>query len=738
MVATVPVYDAQKAQAGGSSNARFGTPDYRNVMGNKLSSQPNRIGEVVTKAVIGLQEMANQTRINDAINQAKEAALDLKYGKERGYTNLKGVEALQRPGNKPLGDEYGDHLKQSFAGIEAKLGNDAQRQAFREWADGFSVGFREDLMQYEAKQFNDYSLSVSTGVINNAQNTIGYEWHKPEVVDGEVQRIQAEVFRLGRLQGLSAEQIEANQRTATSSAHALVVVSALQNNDPAYADMYLNKYASQMDANDLLKVRGLVTTEMDNQVGLSVANEVFEFFDNKLSASDFDRAFDILIGTESGGKQFDKYGKPLTSSAGAKGIAQVMRKTGPEAARLAGREWDEALYENDLEYNKALGRAYFKEQLRVNGGDLAKAYAAYNGGPGRLKEALQKAQKPENAGRSWLDFMAGETRDYVLKNMKEFNQGQMRRSEPSLKEIMDQISKDPRVANNPNRLKVAKGEVERQYKEQQAEIKQKEEATVREAQIQLQANGGRYENLPLELRNNIPSDKVPDLIAYGQNVNNPYAVYSNHLLYLQLSDPVYLKRLTKSDLELMKSELTQEDFKFFVRQRSALIDRDTVEARSAETINFDVVNKHLNNVLEVLKININPPAYDRSAVARLAAIRQNVYETVLEEQALLRRQLTERETYKLINELSMMSVTKPKEIFSGEKNLSLFTVQARDIPDAEKRLWKSAFKRSGIDNPTEEQIQKAKQKKVITEGRRIGRSLIIANNIFKDLIDKNR
>jgi hypothetical protein len=42
------------------------------------------------------------------------------------------------------------------------------------------------------------------------------------------------------------------------------------------------------------------------------------------------------IADESGGHQFDQQGKPLTSSKGAIGIAQVMPATGPQAAQLAG------------------------------------------------------------------------------------------------------------------------------------------------------------------------------------------------------------------------------------------------------------------------------------------------------------------------------------------------------------------------------------------------------------------
>jgi len=90
---------------------------------------------------------------------------------------------------------------------------------------------------------------------------------------------------------------------------------------------------------------------------------------------------------ESGNRQFGADGQPLQSSAGALGIAQVMPATAPEAAELAGLEWDEEAYRNDPAYNKLLGIAYMEEMLRRFDGDVELALAAYNAGPGAVENA---------------------------------------------------------------------------------------------------------------------------------------------------------------------------------------------------------------------------------------------------------------------------------------------------------------------------------------------------------------
>jgi hypothetical protein len=118
--------------------------------------------------------------------------------------------------------------------------------------------------------------------------------------------------------------------------------------------------------------------------------------------------FSRMIRQESRGKQFDRNGRPLTSSAGAIGIAQVMPGTAPEAAKLAGLPFDQNRYRTDEAYNLALGKAYYEKQLRDFGGDERLAAAAYNAGPGAVRSALQKG-----GPNGWINNVPLETRKYI-------------------------------------------------------------------------------------------------------------------------------------------------------------------------------------------------------------------------------------------------------------------------------------------------------------------------------------
>lgn len=102
------------------------------------------------------------------------------------------------------------------------------------------------------------------------------------------------------------------------------------------------------------------------------------------------------------------------SPKGAVGPAQVMPDTGPEAAALAGLPWEPERLGSDEQYNLALGKAYFKEQLRVFG-NAPMAFAAYNAGPGAVRNAIKRSKQNFGNDSAWYAFLPKETKPYVTK-----------------------------------------------------------------------------------------------------------------------------------------------------------------------------------------------------------------------------------------------------------------------------------------------------------------------------------
>jgi soluble lytic murein transglycosylase len=94
------------------------------------------------------------------------------------------------------------------------------------------------------------------------------------------------------------------------------------------------------------------------------------------------------------------------SPKGARGLMQVM----PATARAPG--FGIRPSNGSQADDVRVGREYRAAMQRRYGGDLAKMWAAYNAGPGRVDEASRRH------GANWLAHMPAETRNYVRRNVR--------------------------------------------------------------------------------------------------------------------------------------------------------------------------------------------------------------------------------------------------------------------------------------------------------------------------------
>jgi hypothetical protein len=131
-----------------------------------------------------MQDQINQTRVNDAMNQARIAAQQLTYDPQIGYKNQLGNDALQRQSGQPLSVEYGDKLNQAVSGIAGALGNDEQRRAFAQSSAALSTQFQGDVEAHTLQQFGVYHDSVNDATVALAKNTIEQNWQNPDVIFG--------------------------------------------------------------------------------------------------------------------------------------------------------------------------------------------------------------------------------------------------------------------------------------------------------------------------------------------------------------------------------------------------------------------------------------------------------------------------------------------------------------------------------------------------------------------------
>lgn len=116
-------------------------------------------------------------------------------------------------------------------------------------------------------------------------------------------------------------------------------------------------------------------------------------------------------------RQESRFQVDAISSAGARGLMQLMPATARETAGKLGVEYSASRLTSDAEYNALLGSTYLKAQLERFDGSLLLAAAAYNAGAGNARKWIATFGDPRAEGIDpvvWVELIpVQETRTYV-------------------------------------------------------------------------------------------------------------------------------------------------------------------------------------------------------------------------------------------------------------------------------------------------------------------------------------
>ena len=274
----VPTYDTFQVAPTVNPEARVVAPEYQDFASQQQSKTGAALlsaGSVGSRIAADMQNTANAVRVDDAVNQTKEAALALTYDKDNGFTTIKGQAALDRASGQPLAVEYKNKLTQRISELSEKLGNDAQRQAFAMKANDLVTNFYGTATAHETKEFTDYTLSVQDGKLRNASNAIVLDPLNAASVRSNIEDINSAVYTVGKTKGLSAEQITAAQREALSQTHMNVVKSMLEKEDPDGASVYFKEYSKQMSGVQVADAQKMLNLADNAKVAITTSNQLW-------------------------------------------------------------------------------------------------------------------------------------------------------------------------------------------------------------------------------------------------------------------------------------------------------------------------------------------------------------------------------------------------------------------------------------------------------------------------------
>ena len=242
----VPTYDNLRTSVAPMPGPQVAPMDGPARQAAQFGEAVGRAGGALQSIMLDEQQRADQTRIADAMNQAVAARLRLTHDKSDGYTRLVGRNALERPDGKGLDEEYAGRLKGDIDAIDAGLGNDQQRRAFRQQAGQMLVQFGADVAQYRNRQHTAYQISTAEGTIATARDMASLESGNPEAVAQAQGAIKDAVYELGQLHGWSAQEVTAKTVEHLAPMHASVVDAAVDGGRLDYARQYMEQVKAEL------------------------------------------------------------------------------------------------------------------------------------------------------------------------------------------------------------------------------------------------------------------------------------------------------------------------------------------------------------------------------------------------------------------------------------------------------------------------------------------------------------
>lgn len=651
------------------------------------TSSVDRAVQGFAQTVSGAAENMQKEQDASAIFAARRKLDDWErstiYDPEKGAIGKKGADSFGLP--KIIPEEFDKVASEIGKGLQGER----QRRTFEELAISRRASVSDWAARHSTQQrqvYNEgqFNADIDSGLNRAAMLASAGDFNTAKA---EVGLMQTRTTGYLRSLGKSEEEIGVAVRNVASKANVTAVNMLLEKDKPLEADKYLKDNAGSMNVEDLLRAQAAVGKSVDARVGLVTATEIVQNAVKPALAPtdtgrlvtlagplDFNRLNEAKRKVESGNRDFNKDGSVVTSKTGAKGKDQVLDSTNRDPGYGVVPARDDSLAERSR-----VGTDYMAAMLREFKGDVPKALAAYNAGPGAVQKAVEAANKQRTS--DWLSNLSPEAQAYVPKVLKAYEAGGGAPAMPTLQDLHAQVRARPGMMDSPLRYKTAIEEVNRQYKDMVDAKKQGEEQIVNAAYDWLVKNKGDWARMPATYLANMPPQKVDEAMTFAGKIAAGVPVQTDWDTYTQLramavSNP---EKFGKVDLRTYYPTIAPA-------QREQLVDLQTKVKDPKQQPTVATLEKQLSIAHNQLAITGNGNA------AKRGMFDNAVTQAIADEQADKKRELTFEERDKIIKRLQL-PVAGTGGWFSSDKKA--YALPGAGIPEDMRKQIEAALKAEG-------------------------------------------
>ncbi len=260
---------------------------------------------------------------------------------------------------------------------------------------------------YQRASYYGTSFYGQLAAAKLGNNVLQLPYPKPSAVDRERFDSREPVRAIRRLESIGygnrAQSLYINMAQELSSTGELALLAVMaERNSNHYLSLRVGKIAAG---------RGLDVGALSHPTGAIPANA-------NIKGSGAALAYAIA-------RQESEFNISAVSSAGARGLLQLLPGTAKGVAQRAGLAYSDKRLTTDAAYNATLGAHYLGEQIERFNGSYILTFAGYNAGPRRASEWIAKYGDPRGQNLDqvvdWIERIPyTETRNYVQRVMENY------------------------------------------------------------------------------------------------------------------------------------------------------------------------------------------------------------------------------------------------------------------------------------------------------------------------------
>lgn len=391
---TAAKFDAQDQTAG--LRQVGGALQQAGEFGFQYASEQDKIDQTLDRAAVKQADTLASQKLRDRLWTADNA-----FYKQQGFN-----AANARPQVEKDLQAVKDELR-------AGLTTDRQRGWFDQAWEQRAGQEAEGISRYVTGQVQVEERKQSLARITESSNDAITYWNDPVRRDTAIATAIAETRSQAATAGWAPEVAAQAERDARSGIYARAIGGMIDRGEVENAQAELIRNRDVLDPDSEVKLDAALRGPLLDRQAESVVDDLMgtaapiETVTATAQATGqvLPRMAQITAMAESGGRETGRDGRRITSPKGAAGIMQVMPGTQRDPG--FGVKPSNGTAEDDAR----VGRDYLAVMMKRYGNDPAKAWAAYNWGPGNLDKAIAAN------GPNWLQNAPAETRAYVRGNM---------------------------------------------------------------------------------------------------------------------------------------------------------------------------------------------------------------------------------------------------------------------------------------------------------------------------------